>query len=80
MIMELQQENKALGDHYQQGNVDRSKFQELAGLIQQKEMEIQALQQDYKNKSSSNQGSISQYEAALDQRNRENEELRTIVN
>ena len=43
-------------------------------------MEIQALQQDYKNKSSSNQGSISQYEAALDERNRENEELRAIVN
>jgi predicted RNase H-like nuclease (RuvC/YqgF family) len=74
--MELQQ-NQAAGNPH--GMVDKAKFEELVDLIEQKEREIQALQQDFKSRSS-NQGSASQYEANLRAKDRELEELRQMIN
>lgn len=59
MIIELENQNRMLGEKFS-STVDRSKFEELAAMIDQKEREIQVLQNDFKSRSSS-QGTIHQY-------------------
>lgn len=59
MIIELENQNRMLSEKFS-STVDRSKFEELASMVDQKEKEIQALQNDFKSRSSS-QGTLNQY-------------------
>jgi predicted RNase H-like nuclease (RuvC/YqgF family) len=58
MVVDLQNQNQAMGERFG-STVDRSKFEQLASLIEQKEREIQAMQNDFKTRSSNHQGSLS---------------------
>ena len=59
MIIELENKEKSRGEI--QGNgVDMNKYQELVQMIQQKQMEIQGLQQDFQ-KGNNNQEIINHY-------------------
>ena len=49
MMIELENKEKSRGD-VQGGGVDVNKYQELVHVIEQKEMEIQALQEDFNNR------------------------------
>ena len=49
-----------LNENYQHSGVDQARFEELMRHIEEKEMEIQSLQQDFKSKGS-NQDALSQY-------------------
>lgn len=59
MIIDLENRNRMMSETFQT-SVDRSKFEELASMVDQKEKEIQALQNDFKSRSSS-QANIAQY-------------------
>lgn len=67
-MIDLENQNRMLSEKFN-GTVDRSKFEELASMIDQKEREIQALQNDFKSRSSS-QGNLNQYESTLNEQNR----------
>ena len=61
-----------LNENYQHSGVDQARFEELMRHIEEKEMEIQSLQQDFKSKGS-NQDALSQYENAFKQKEMEQE-------
>ena len=79
MIVQLENENKMLNENQHHMGVDQGKIEELARLIEQKEMEIQALQQDFKIKSSS-KDVVAQYESSIRQKDMEQGQLKRIIN
>ena len=76
MILELENKERSRGEV--QGGVDVQKYHELVHMIEQKEGETQALQEDFKNRGN-NQEVINHYEAALEEGNRQNQQLSAYI-